>query len=92
LKNQLLSSYAQDPGLGTGLSYFVPNKPYCKFILDCVSDKDVSVFHLTPLPSAYFTISDQHVSVSMHYLRLTRSFPRDCSTPELQPVHVLTVK
>jgi hypothetical protein len=42
LKNQLVSSYTRDPGLGTGLAYFVPTQPYNEFLLERVSEKDVS--------------------------------------------------
>lgn len=42
LKQQLVSSYSQDPGLGTGLSYMVKRKPYEKYLLSKASQGDVS--------------------------------------------------
>lgn len=43
LKNQLRSSYAKDPGLGTGWAYFVPREEYIKHVLKFASDEDVSI-------------------------------------------------
>jgi hypothetical protein len=43
LKNQLVSNYSQDPGLGIGLAYMVPRKPYEDYILSRVDDADVSM-------------------------------------------------
>lgn len=42
LKNQLVSNYSQDPGLGIGLAYMVPREPYEEFVLDRSNDTDVS--------------------------------------------------
>lgn len=42
LKNQLVSNYSQDPGLGIGWAYMVPRKPYEKYVLSQANDKDVS--------------------------------------------------
>ncbi|PPQ76859.1 hypothetical protein CVT26_001497 [Gymnopilus dilepis] len=42
LKNQLVSNYSQDPGLGTGWAYMVPRKPYEKYVLSKASDDDIS--------------------------------------------------
>jgi hypothetical protein len=38
------SSDAKDPGLHTGLAYFVENKPYKEHILKYASQEDVSRF------------------------------------------------
>lgn len=43
LKEQMVSSYTVDPGLGDGLSYFVTRPEYRKFILSRTSDANVSV-------------------------------------------------
>ena len=43
LKNQLVSNYSQDPGLGIGWGYMVPWKPYKDYILSRVDDNDVSM-------------------------------------------------
>jgi hypothetical protein len=42
LKNQLVSNYSQDPGLGIGWSYMTPRIPYEKYVLSRASDEDVS--------------------------------------------------
>ncbi|KAL0568249.1 hypothetical protein V5O48_013745 [Marasmius crinis-equi] len=42
LKGQLVSSWTRDPGLGDGLAYFVPRKPYEEYIKKHVSEEDVS--------------------------------------------------
>ncbi|KAF9471153.1 hypothetical protein BDN70DRAFT_783782, partial [Pholiota conissans] len=42
LKNQMVSNWSQDPGLGIGLSYMVPREPYEKYVLSRASDGDLS--------------------------------------------------
>ncbi|PPQ82484.1 hypothetical protein CVT26_012847 [Gymnopilus dilepis] len=42
LKNQLVSNYSQDPGLGIGWAYMVPRKPYEKYVLSKANDDDIS--------------------------------------------------
>ncbi|PPQ77567.1 hypothetical protein CVT26_006159 [Gymnopilus dilepis] len=42
LKNQLVSSYSQDPGLGIGWAYMVPREPYEQFIKTRTNDQDIS--------------------------------------------------
>ncbi|PPQ99597.1 hypothetical protein CVT26_009183 [Gymnopilus dilepis] len=42
LKNQLVSSYSQDPGLGTGWAYMVEREPYEKYVLSQVNDEEIS--------------------------------------------------
>ena len=49
LKNQMVSNYSQDPGLGTGWAYLVPRKPYESYVLSRVSDADVSALFLRPI-------------------------------------------
>ena len=46
LKNQLVSSYSTDPGLGVGMAYFVPRSQYEGYVLSQANDEDVSPFHL----------------------------------------------
>lgn len=41
LKNRARSSTTADPGLHTGLAYFVPEKPYAEHILRNASQTDV---------------------------------------------------
>ena len=43
LKNQLVSNYSQDPGLGIGLAYMLPRKPYEDYVLNRANDEDVRV-------------------------------------------------
>jgi hypothetical protein len=42
LKNQMVSNYSQDPGLGIGLAYMVPRQPYEEYVLSRSNDSDVS--------------------------------------------------
>ncbi|KAF8954794.1 hypothetical protein BDZ97DRAFT_1927721 [Flammula alnicola] len=42
LKNQLVSNYSQDPGLGIGWAYMVPRKPYEEYVLSRANDTDIS--------------------------------------------------
>lgn len=44
LKNQLVSNYSQDPGLGIGWAYMVPRVAYEKYVLSRAKDSDVSLF------------------------------------------------
>ncbi len=41
LKNQMVSSYSQDPGLGIGQGYFIPKDAYDKYVLNHTTDEDV---------------------------------------------------
>jgi hypothetical protein len=43
LKNQLVSNYSQDPGLGTGWAYMLPREPYEAYVLNHVNDGDVRI-------------------------------------------------
>jgi hypothetical protein len=42
LKNQLVSSFSSDPGLGIGMAYMVPREGYDSYVLSRASDADVS--------------------------------------------------
>ncbi|PPQ76569.1 hypothetical protein CVT24_010515 [Panaeolus cyanescens] len=42
LKNQLISNYSKDPGMGIGLSFMVPREPYEKYQLVKRKDDDIS--------------------------------------------------
>lgn len=44
LKNQIVSSFSRDPGLGIGWVYFIPKAAYDAYVLDHMSDKDVGLF------------------------------------------------
>lgn len=41
LKNQLVSSFSRDPGLGIGYTYFVPRAGYEEYVLNNATDEDV---------------------------------------------------
>ena len=43
LKNQLVSNYSADPGLGNGLSYTIKREPYEEYVKSRVDDVDVDV-------------------------------------------------
>jgi hypothetical protein len=49
LKNQLVSNYSQDPGLGIGMAYMLPREAYETYVLTQADDKDVSNLHLWPV-------------------------------------------
>ncbi|THU82072.1 hypothetical protein K435DRAFT_692249, partial [Dendrothele bispora CBS 962.96] len=42
LKNQLVSSYSRDPGLGVGWAYFVPCEKYEKYLLANIQEDEIS--------------------------------------------------
>ena len=42
LKNQVVSNYSQDPGLGIGWAYMLPRIPYEQYVLSRANDEDVS--------------------------------------------------
>ncbi|KAF9521458.1 hypothetical protein CPB83DRAFT_778711, partial [Crepidotus variabilis] len=42
LKNQLVSNYSQDPGLGIGWAYMVPRAGYEEYVLNRANDEDIS--------------------------------------------------
>ena len=44
LKNQLVSSFSADPGLGIGMAYMVPQEPYESYVFSRAQDADVSLF------------------------------------------------
>ena len=55
LKNQLVSNYSQDPGLGIGLAYMLPREPYESYVLNHANNEDVS--HESAVPQL-----DSHVN------------------------------
>jgi hypothetical protein len=57
LKNQLVSNYSQDPGLGIGWVYMVPRKPYEDYVLSRANNNDVSM-HSWPSLKAVVLILD----------------------------------
>ncbi|PBK63848.1 hypothetical protein ARMSODRAFT_990134 [Armillaria solidipes] len=42
LKNQIVSSFSRDPGLGIGWAYFVPKEDFDRYIRSHTSDEDIS--------------------------------------------------
>ena len=43
LKNQIVSNYSQDPGLGMGWAYMGPREEYESYVLSQVDDANVRV-------------------------------------------------
>ena len=81
LKNQLISNYSQDPGLGIGWSYMTLHIPYEKYVLSRASDTDVSplVFQcLRCLKSSHRSV---HVLDFRHSHRPIQSFLLAYDTP-----------
>lgn len=60
LKNQLVSNYSQDPGLGTGWAYMVARERYEDYVLGRANDEDVSFLfnRCHPIPQRQL---DQHL-------------------------------
>lgn len=54
LKNQLISNYSVDPGLGIGWAYMVARSAYENYVLTQADEKDVSTTH--PLASLYLNL------------------------------------
>ena len=42
LKNQLVSSFSRDPGLGIGMAYMIARGPYEQYVLSQADEQDVS--------------------------------------------------
>lgn len=63
LKNNLVSNYSSDPGLGIGMAYLVPLSKYSDYVLSQADEEDVSTLHLLIALHAYsFSPStDQHL-------------------------------
>lgn len=49
LKNQIVSNYSQDPGLGVGMAYMVPLPAYEAYVLGRANEGDVSHIKLPML-------------------------------------------
>ena len=80
LKNQLVSNFSQDPGLGIGWAYMLPREGYERYILSRTKDGDVSNFDLLSLLVADWLSRSRHVLVFKPLLRRIQNFPRDCGT------------
>jgi hypothetical protein len=46
LKNQLVSTYLQDPGLEIGMAYMLPHEQYESYVLDQANDGVVGTCHV----------------------------------------------
>ncbi|PPR02783.1 hypothetical protein CVT26_009394 [Gymnopilus dilepis] len=67
LKNQLVSNYSQDPGLGIGWAYMVPRKPYEKYVLSKASDDDISTcvgFQALAKANSKYSVSLRYTGVN----------------------------
>lgn len=54
LKNQLVSNFSADPGLGIGMAYMLPRESYEEYVLSQADEEDVSLlvsirFHVIQL-------------------------------------------
>lgn len=77
LKNRLRSNSKEDPGLGTGWAYFVPEEPYREHIMKFVSQEEVYSIYFVTLRQR----SDIHPSIDQHLLRfrsLDKCKPEEC--------------
>ncbi|PBK63572.1 hypothetical protein ARMSODRAFT_1023775 [Armillaria solidipes] len=63
LKNQMVSSYSRDPGLGIGWGYFVPWESFDKYVLNHTLDDDIS----TCVGFAALAKADTKFSKGMRY-------------------------
>ena len=61
LKNQLVSNYSQDPGLGIGWAYMLPREPYESYVLQCTNSQDVRHPCLFSFHSFSTSSLDQHL-------------------------------
>lgn len=66
LRNNLVSNYSTDPGLGPGMAYMVPNEPYNDYVLSQVDEEDVS--RLYPI-----SLYDSDLLADQHLCRLSGS-------------------
>jgi len=55
LKNRMRSSEAADPGLHTGLAYFVKNEPYLEHVKKYATQTDVSFTVDSPIHCVHLT-------------------------------------
>jgi hypothetical protein len=73
LKNQLVSNYSQDPGLGIGMAYMVPREPYERYVLSRSDDNDASPPNIPnpPRTLSMLILRLAHVLAFRHLRRLT---------------------
>ncbi|KAF9543143.1 hypothetical protein CPC08DRAFT_649982 [Agrocybe pediades] len=68
LKNQIVSNYSQDPGLGTGWAYLVPRVPYENYVLSRANDADISTcvgFQALAKANTKFSVGLRYTGVGM---------------------------
>jgi len=80
LKNQLVSNYSQDPGLGIGWAYMLPREEYESYVLSRAKDEDMSSYGLLSLHAADLLSRFRHVSGFKLSLRQIQSFRGVCGT------------
>lgn len=61
LKNQLVSNYSIDPGLGIGWAYMLPRVPYEEYVLSQADEEDVRVFSRSKLSICSYLFRLAHV-------------------------------
>ncbi|KAF9536717.1 hypothetical protein CPC08DRAFT_652023, partial [Agrocybe pediades] len=68
LKNQVVSNYSQDPGLGTGWAYLVPRLSYEAYVLSRANDADISTcvgFQALAKANTKFSVGLRYTGVGM---------------------------
>lgn len=89
LKNQLVSKYSVDPGLGVGASYMVPREPYEEYVLSRASDADVRASSPCTLPHTNHASSRLVPALaSPPWPERTLDFRRACVTREWEQCRV----
>jgi hypothetical protein len=83
MKNRFKPGTRPDPGLGTGWAYFIENEEYKKFLLNYVSEKDVSCSLALPAHELIIpVIRFLHAAVLQHLISPTRESPPDFALRE----------
>lgn len=66
LKNQMVSNYSQDPGLGIGWAYLLPRAQYEEYVLSRANDGDVRIYFLT---THLLALDDSNARLDKHVCR-----------------------
>lgn len=83
LKNQLVSNYSQDPGLGIGWAYMLPRDDYEGYVLSRVDDEDViTLARFSRHPVTDCLSRSQHASAFKPLPKRIPNFRGVCGTLE----------
>ncbi|PPQ89812.1 hypothetical protein CVT25_007401 [Psilocybe cyanescens] len=72
MKNQLISNYSQDPGLGIGWAYMVPREKYEAYVLSRANDEDISTcvgFQALAKANTKFSVGLRYTGLSLTVCR-----------------------